>query len=296
MRSLQFIIISVIIFLCNITAGFAIDLKFGWKLPAQATVTSTNIDKRGKVIATFELKARSINETQILVEFFNAEIVEINGRSAADFKLPATTKALLNAIPSYIVNKSTAQVEKIVGWDEMVNKVLSGIPSEAEKEHVSKIFKSPQFSKAIKVKSTETWSLMVGEWVGLQLTKSKPKSISYKIPMGNIKIPTKATYLLEDYPKLPGSVKLSLVRKQEIPSEFYTNIIPKILPGASKNKPKTGNMTGTKMAKVTTVHHPASLYPFFILMEEITEVSEEGKKPKIQKIIKSLRFKWKTDK
>ncbi len=81
----------------------------------------------------------------------------------------------------------------ILGMDEMVNKVLSGIPSEAEKEHVSKIFKSPQFSKAIKVKSTETWSLMVGEWVGLQLTKSKPKSISYKIPMGNIKIPTKAT-------------------------------------------------------------------------------------------------------
>ena len=81
---------------------------------------------------------------------------------------------------------------------------------------------------------------MVGEWVGQRLIEGRPQNYSYSVPMGNLTIPTEATYLLEDYPEIIGAVKLSLKSKQQLPGEVLFNlmsaIVSKLLDGVDQLK------------------------------------------------------------
>ncbi len=279
----------------------AVELKFNWKLPAHAKVVSTKIEKENKTVGTYELSAKSISDTEIAVEFTNANVVEINGQKAADIKLPATTKALLNSIPSYLVSKQTAQVVRVIGFDNMINNILSMFPAGEGKKNVEALYKSPQITNLLYAKSADTWNSMVGAWVGQSLTKGEPQSYSYKTPMGNMEIPTVTTYLLEDYVNVPGAVKLSLTSEQQIPAEFVFNMVSSMLAKAPNGAAEiqkmraavdAGEVSGTKFIRLTSVQIQNTLTPIEVLKEEVTKIKVKGEESKVQKSISHLKFEW----
>jgi len=279
----------------------AVELKFNWKLPAHAKVVSTKIEKENRTVGTYELSAKSISDTEIAVEFTNANVVEINGQKAADIKLPATTKALLNSIPSYLVSKQTAQVVRVIGFDNMINNILSMFPAGEGKKNVEALYKSPQITNLLYAKSADTWNSMVGAWVGQSLTKGEPQSYSYKTPMGNMEIPTVTTYLLEDYVNVPGAVKLSLTSEQQIPAEFVFNMVSSMLAKAPNGAAEiqkmiaavdAGEVSGTKFIRLTSVQIQNTLTPIEVLKEEVTKIKVKGEESKVQKSISHLKFEW----
>ena len=85
------------------------------------------------------MSANSVNESEILVKFASFMLLQINGQSAENLKLPATTRALMNAMPSYLVSKQSVQIVKVIKFDEMIKKILEAIPDEPTKNRFRNI-------------------------------------------------------------------------------------------------------------------------------------------------------------
>ena len=120
--------------------------------------------------------------------------------------------------------------------------------------------------------------------------------------MGNLTIPTEATYLLEDYPEITGAVKLSLKSKQQLPGEVLFNlmsaIVSKLLDGADQLKKMkealvNGDLTGSKKINITSVHFREYLIAIEILKEEITELKISEASGKALKKVAHMKFEWK---
>jgi hypothetical protein len=303
MRNVYFktLAFTALFYLSDLGMVNAEELKFNWPLPAHANVVSTKIEKGNKIVGTYELSARAISDAEIIVEFSNAKVLELNGQNAAEIKLPATTKALLNSIPSYLVSKQTGQVIRVVGFDYMVERLLSLISDKAEKKVVTAFFKSPQIANLLYAKTADTWNSMVGAWVGQNLTKGEPQRYSYKTRMGALEIPTVTTYLLEDFAEIPGAVKLSLTSEQQIPAEVLFNMVSAMLssmPNSAAEIKKmrdavdAGGVSGTKNIRITSIHLPKTLTPIEVLKEEQTKINIQGEVPKVRKNKSHLKFKW----
>ena len=277
------------------------ELTFGWVLPAAAAVTQTKIDRGVKTVSSFTLTASASSDTKVLVEISDVKLISINEQPADEIQLNPQTRALMSAVPSYVVSKETGQVESLVGFDEMIQSVVSLLDDSEAKPQMEAFFRNPQISNMLYAKSADLWNVMVGAWVGQAVTLGKEAKFTYTIPMGELEIPTTATYNFERVTEAPEALRLYLKSVQELPPVILFNMAAAMLSNLPDGEAKieqmkadlnAGKVSGNKVVTINTIHIEQYLLPIQIVKEEETVVREEGKEPQRQKSMLALQFDW----
>ena len=148
MRQKQTLQSFIIIILITISPSLASaeGMRFGWQLPATAVVTQTKVDRGVKVKLKYTLSAQAISEQQVLLKISEVEIISINEQLADKIQLPPQTKALISALPSYVVSHETGQLVSIVGFDEMIASIIDTFSDIDSKPQMEAFFKNPQIN------------------------------------------------------------------------------------------------------------------------------------------------------
>ncbi len=283
-------------------------LTFGWKIPARCGVTVVQ-EKKGNAVKTrYELHLREEPASEHLrLSFENVEILEVNGM---DVTTPAG-KAMLGPAaaagamyPDLIIAKDGTFVDA-VGVEEMIDRTLELIEEQQraqgqfdEETHaqVTAMMKAPGMVAQVTMKSSESWEVWVGAWIGVDAAAGESMEGEVPLPMpdgstlpGKLKITNEGAAA-----DVPGHIELrleNLVAGEEARATFAA-FMKKMMKDMADGAAMPKILSFEKRSEVTAVIDPSTLRPHGVKTQATAVIEMEGVGEQRQVERSSYEFDW----
>jgi hypothetical protein len=282
------------------------ELVFDWPETAEAHVTVES-EKRGKTAKiAMTLKVSPAQEKgRYLLEYADVKLLEANGvdlsSPEAQAAIPAQARAMLEALPSFLVGADGAMIE-IVGLDRVIDTVIYGIPDETggtKRETLRNMMSSPQMRQLVEAKAASDWDTWVGVWVGRDLPVGKPLKFETEQPLHEVNLVSNGTMEnLGPDPAFPGGVRLRTEVVTQGP-ELLVGAVKTMAaaisekPGADLDAFLETIESAERTVTIEVVTDPKTLRPYRAESSMVLTARIKGREPEARREIKRFRFDWK---
>lgn len=284
-------------------------LTFAWPAPAEARIIFED-NKSNREIKT-EMRLRVTQEEEgeegakRRLDFPEVRLLEINGNdvtsAAEQAHLPATFRAMNQAVPSFIVDDQ-GKIVAIPGVEALLETIIETIPEEPPEvthDQLRLVLFEPSIIELVRAQAYRFWHIWVELWLDKELPPGKRIEFEAESDYLGITVPAQGYFEnLGPVEEQPGAYRL--VFEMTARGERLREAVYKSLSGAYKQagKPLPEEMTlasiksAERRERVVIVTRLDTMRPYEVNALTSLSLDSTHQGPHVQIEEKVFRFEW----